>query len=109
VFGDPGQTGKPVADDLREGKPTPLLAIARARAEGPDAALLERSGAPDLSVDELISMRDVLERTGARAEVERTIDDLREQAITRLDDVDLTPPARRALTMLAGYVARRDR
>ena len=28
VFGDEARTGKPVGDDLREGKPTPLLAIA---------------------------------------------------------------------------------
>src|SRR5436305_107189 len=32
AFGDEAQTGKPVGDDLREGKPTPLLAIASDRA-----------------------------------------------------------------------------
>ena len=28
AFGDTATTGKPVGDDLREGKPTPLMAIA---------------------------------------------------------------------------------
>jgi geranylgeranyl diphosphate synthase type I len=32
VYGDPALTGKPVADDLRSGKPTTLLMIARQRA-----------------------------------------------------------------------------
>ncbi len=32
AFGDPARTGKPVGQDLREGKPTPLLAAAAERA-----------------------------------------------------------------------------
>ena len=32
AFGDSALTGKPVGDDLREGKPTPLLAIANEHA-----------------------------------------------------------------------------
>lgn len=32
AFGDPGQTGKPSGDDIREGKLTSLIAIARTRA-----------------------------------------------------------------------------
>ena len=37
VFGDPAQTGKPASDDVREGKRTVLLAIARARAAAAQA------------------------------------------------------------------------
>ncbi len=44
VFGDPSVTGKPVGDDLREGKLTPLLAAATEVATGPQAVLLERGG-----------------------------------------------------------------
>ena len=40
VFGDPAVTGKPVGDDLREGKLTPLLAAASEVATGPQAELL---------------------------------------------------------------------
>ena len=35
VFGDSGLTGKPVGADLREGKPTPLLAVAAGRPDEP--------------------------------------------------------------------------
>ena len=34
AFGDEDLTGKPVGGDLREGKPTALLAIARERVTG---------------------------------------------------------------------------
>ena len=51
VFGDPSLTGKPVGDDLREGKPTLLVTLACAHATGPAARLLEeRLGAADLSM-----------------------------------------------------------
>ena len=45
AFGDPGVTGKPVGGDLREGKPTPLLARAVAAAT-PAATHRARHGRP---------------------------------------------------------------
>ena len=53
AFGDEAQTGKPVGDDLREGKPTPLLAIASARAQGDDVTLLSLVGSPHLDRDDV--------------------------------------------------------
>ena len=44
AFGESAVTGKPVGDDLREGKPTPLVAIATARAADGDRELLARLG-----------------------------------------------------------------
>src|SRR5262249_26856980 len=49
VFGDPAQTGKPAGDDVREGKRTVLLAIARSRAGAAQARIIdERLGDPPL-------------------------------------------------------------
>ena len=42
VFGDPLRTGKPVTGDLREGKRTVLVAIARERATAAQASVLDR-------------------------------------------------------------------
>jgi geranylgeranyl diphosphate synthase type I len=110
AFGDEAVTGKPVGEDLREGKPTVLAALALARATGSAARLLEeRLGAADLSPTEVAELQDVLERTGARRAVERRIDALAGRAVRALDEVPILPAARAELAELARYVARRDR
>ena len=66
VFGDPGQTGKPAGDDLREGKRTVLLAHALAGADGHGRARVEhlvgRADLGDADVDEL---RAIIDGSGA--------------------------------------------
>lgn len=109
VFGLTGVTGKPVGDDLREGKPTTLVAIAVERARGADARLLGRLGASDLDDEEVVGLQDVLVSTGAVAEVESVIDGLVGEAVAALDSSPLTPSAVEALRDLAYYVAGRDR
>ncbi len=109
TFGDAARTGKPVGDDLREGKPTPLLAHGLARCTGADAELLARVGDPTLSDDDVAAMQDALVRCGARAEVERAVGDLTAQAAEALDDAPMTAQANRALVALAHHLADRDR
>ena len=46
AFGETALTGKPVGDDLREGKPTPLMAMATARADAGRPTCWPSSGAP---------------------------------------------------------------
>nr|WP_283251222.1 polyprenyl synthetase family protein [Rhabdothermincola salaria] len=108
VFGDQARTGKPVGDDLREGKPTPLLATAIDRARGADAELLRRVGAPDLADDEVTALQQVLVATGAREHMESTIATLTAEALDALGRAPLQPDAVEALTDLAHYVGARD-
>lgn len=108
AFGDEACTGKPVGDDLREGKPTPLLAAATARATAMQRVLLERVGRPDLSDDEVAALQAVLVDTGALADLEATIESLATQAVDALDAADITDEARKELTQLAHYVAWRE-
>ena len=109
TFGDPAVTGKPVGEDLREGKPTPLLAITTDRAGAAGRPLLDRVGAPDLGDDEVAAIQALMVETGARAETERLVDQLAADAVAALDGAPLTAEARVALTELAAFVARRDR
>ncbi len=109
TFGDPDVTGKPVGEDLREGKPTPLLAIATARAGAAGSALLDRVGTPDLGDDEVAAIQTLMTETGAREETERLVDRLAVDAIASLDRSALTARARAALVELAAFVAHRDR
>lgn len=109
TFGDSEVTGKPVGDDLREGKPTPLLVIARERATHAQARTLQRVGSTDLTTDEIDAIRAVLVDTGAVATIDETIDELVTAAIAALDGVELAGGADRALHDLAIYVGRRER
>jgi geranylgeranyl diphosphate synthase type I len=108
AFGDEAVTGKPVGGDLREGKPTPLLARAVANASPAQLAVLERVGAPDLGEAEVASIQQVIVDTGALAELESHIASLTEQAVTSLRQVDLDPEAVRELELMAQYVSWRE-
>ena len=109
TFGDPAVTGKPVGEDLREGKPTPLLAVATARADDDGRKLLDRVGSPDLGDDEIAAIQALMDETGARQETERLVDELADEAVAALDRAALTGEAKAALTELAAFVAHRDR
>ncbi|MGH9103346.1 MAG: polyprenyl synthetase family protein [Acidimicrobiales bacterium] len=110
TFGDPARTGKPVGDDIRQGKPTTLYATALAQATGAGARLLaERFGAPDLSDQEIASLQQVLESTGARTRVEASIESLVEEALGALGAVELAGGATDALAGLARFAGERDR
>jgi len=109
VFGDPSVTGKPVGEDLREGKPTVLFATAAARATPAAAAVLDRYGSADMDDDEIVAIQEVLIETGAVEQIERTIDDRVADALVALDGAAITPEAVEALVDLAHYVAGRDR
>lgn len=108
TFGDSARTGKPVGDDLREGKPTPLLAIALERAVPAQLQILERIGSLDLSLEEIFEIQSVFTDTGALAEIESIISQLTVQAINTLEMIDVTTEARGALEALAIYVGARD-
>ncbi|HUF31659.1 MAG TPA: polyprenyl synthetase family protein [Acidimicrobiales bacterium] len=109
AFGDAGDMGKPVGDDLREGKPTPLLALAVDGADRAQARLLDRVGETDLTDDEVADLQEVLVATGARAAVEDSITRLTGEAVAAIEASPLAEEARVALGELAAYVAWRDR
>ena len=107
VFGDPDVTGKPVGEDLREGKPTVLLAQARAAADPDQARWLDRVGT-DMSDTDVAAVQRVMIDTGAVAAIEAEIDALFDEAITALADLPDVAGARGALTELAGFVVDRE-
>lgn len=102
VFGDPGTTGKPAGDDLREGKRTVLAARALRAASPPDRAdLLAGLGRRDLTDDDVARLRGVVRRTGADAEVEALIAELVGPALEALASAPLQEPGRSLLMDLA--------
>ena len=108
AFGETKATGKPVGDDLREGKPTPLMAIAVSRATQAQRTVLDMVGASHLTDEQVVEVQDVIRATGALDELEAQITSLTDSAIASLDDVDLTDEARSELVALANYVSWRS-
>lgn len=107
VFGDPATTGKPAGDDLIEGKRTVLVALALDAASPADAALLDRSLGTELSADEVATLRDIIDGSGAHAQVEAVIGELADHAVTALDKADVDDAARAVLRQLASAATQR--
>lgn len=102
VFGDPGETGKPAGDDLREGKHTVLIAHALEHAQTPDVALLTSSlGNPDLDAVAVAECRRALIESTALERTETMISEGAREALQALQDTpELTVEGREALAHL---------
>lgn len=102
VFADSDHTGKPAGDDIREGKATYLMAVARERAEAGadhdsltvlDAVLGGHAESTGIDLDRV---RSVLEATGARGSVETRVRKLAARSVRHLADAALPHPAAEA-------------
>ncbi|WP_274563343.1 polyprenyl synthetase family protein [Streptomyces spiramyceticus] len=109
VFGDPAETGKPVLDDLRQGKPTVLVAVAYERATPRQRGILDRLvGSADLDENNAPQVRRILVDVGAVDTVKSMIRARYRQAIAALGAADLAPPLHAALSTLAGTALERS-
>jgi geranylgeranyl diphosphate synthase type I len=108
AFGDESLTGKPVGGDLREGKPTPLLARAVRRADAEQLAVLAEVGAPGLDGDGVARIQQVIVDTGALAELEDHITALTDAAVAAIERAPIVEVAKTELIALADYVSWRN-
>ncbi len=107
LFGDPGDTGKGVLDDLRQGKRTMVMLEALALADDRQRRVLDAAlGNPDIDERDAARVRAVVRDCGALAEVERRVARHHERALAALDLVGR--PARDALAELADRALFRD-
>jgi geranylgeranyl diphosphate synthase type I len=83
-FGDPGATGKPSGDDLRDGKCTMLLAETRRRAGAADARRIDAL-LVEATDDAVVELRAMIEGSGARTFVEDEVTRLGAAALTALE------------------------
>ena len=108
VFGDPEVTGKPAGDDLREGKRTVLIALARAKLPANSARLLdELLGDADLTDHQVRMLQASIRDSGAVEHVERIITHNVEKALAALEGSPISPQSRQELTRLADVVSQR--
>ena len=101
VFGDSEITGKPVGDDLREGKRTALLAHTYNRANPTEQKLLEQwVGNPAISASQITLIQELMVSTGAIAQVESDIAKDRAHALHVLEHTNMCAVGRDYLQYL---------
>jgi geranylgeranyl diphosphate synthase type I len=93
VYGDPAVTGKPAGDDLRTGKPTTLLMLAR--------RLATTAQLDELTVAGISRQAEIIAATGAPAEVEEMIRARVEEGVEAIAGAPIRAEARAALIELA--------
>ncbi|MGI9616868.1 MAG: polyprenyl synthetase family protein [Acidimicrobiales bacterium] len=108
VLGDEAAIGKPVGDDLREGKPTELAALATDRADASQRKTLSKIGRRDLDADDVAEIVDVFIATGAVEGISERVSQLVTEATAVVDDLPFDRSAQGAMAALAGYVAARN-
>ena len=109
VFGDPSVTGKPAGDDLREGKRTVLIAMTNDRQSESQREIARKYfGKPDLDAQGVELLREIIESTGARAELEATIERLTDQALTAAQSAVFTEDGNAMLVELAKIATKRS-
>lgn len=109
VFGDPAQTGKPSGDDLREGKRTVLIEIARKKLPTNVRVLIdELLGDPGLDSRQIGMLQDAIRSSGAVDTVEHMIDRAVGQGLESLHDGDFSRSSVLELERLATSVTARN-
>ena len=105
VFGDSDVTGKPAGDDLKEGKRTVLIALARRALPASSRRTVdELLGDQQLEAAQIATLQQTIRESGAIDEVERIIAVNVERALDALQDAPLTDDAREELSRLADSV-----
>ncbi len=110
MFGDAGTVGKPVGDDLREGKFTFLMHHAFTGASPEQLEILESAlGDPRVSAADVLLVQRILEETGARAKVGAMVEERLQAARNALAGLpDLRPEGRLFLEGLLDYLWERE-
>src|ERR687891_268457 len=109
-FGDRSSLGKPVDSDIREGKRNVLFAATARLLNGSDREFfVSRWGAGEsLTADDVQHLRDLVERSGARAVAEEMLRARADEAARAIVGLDVDDQARSALRALAHEATDRD-
>jgi geranylgeranyl diphosphate synthase type I len=109
VFGTPEVTGKPAGDDLREGKRTVLVALARQGLGLSTIKLFdELMASRDLTDEQIRLLQETIKGTGALTKVEQMIEELGNESLLALKQLQLDSYGKEQLEKLARKVVNRE-
>jgi len=106
--GEVNLTGKPVGGDIREGKPTPLLAMAYERASTSQRQVLDQVGAPEINDATILQVQQVIQETGALVALETKITGAVLESVNAIKNSSLNKQSIDQLIELAEFVAQRN-
>lgn len=110
VYGDQATTGKPITSDLREGKKTHFFSLIQERATPSEGAFFDQVwGHPQVQIADVERVRQIGDRSGAKAQVEQLINDYAAQAQAALDQLRLTSPQVQPYLDLINSCIKRDK
>lgn len=108
VFGDAEVTGKPSGDDLRSGKRTVLIALARKRLSSSARSVFDEVlGDPRLTDSQVLMLQNTIRESGAAAEVEEMITHNRDRAIEAVSSAGFDADSVESLVALANRATKR--
>lgn len=109
LFGSESSLGKPIGSDLREGKKTLLIALAFSRADRASrtklSAILGRRDATDAEVAEI---RELVEQSGVRSELEARMEALAAAASRMIKRLEVPAGPRGTLAELLEFIRTRS-
>ncbi len=108
VFGDPEKTGKPVGNDIREGKRTILVLEAYRRGSPEDKEIIRRYLGTD-DEDGVKKVMEVIERTGALDYAKELERNLVEEGKRALEKARISEEIRTFLKEFADYLITREK
>lgn len=109
LFGEPDEMGKPVGNDLREGKKTLLLQRAYRSSSAKDQEFLENVCGRDLSQEELERVRKIVTDTGSLAYSRKMAEESVASGITALEKISSGQAEIYVLKDLAHFVIHRKK
>lgn len=107
VFGNEEETGKPIGDDLIEGKRTVLVTLARENLPTTQRRIFDDLLGTDLDPEQVAILQRTIRESGAVDRVEEMITRNVERATDALRKAPIQPTAAELLTSLADRAARR--
>ncbi|MGC9148482.1 MAG: polyprenyl synthetase family protein [Sulfolobales archaeon] len=107
VFGDPKETGKPVLNDLREGKRTILVIHTYSRASESDKEFLNKViGNREASLEDLYKAKDLIVKYGGLNRAEELIKEYVNKALDHLRHIESRAVDREAVNLIRDLTIR---